>query len=176
MTDLRYPVGKFPFERNDYSDADRAAAIEDIASLPQKLRDAVAGLTEEQLDTPYRPEGWTIRQVIHHVADSHVNSYIRFKLALTEHEPTIKPYAEALWAEFPDGKSFPVEISLQLLDALHARLVNLLKTRSPEDFDRTLLHPEMGPLNLHKMTALYGWHSRHHLAHITSLKERLGWQ
>ena len=140
------------------------------------MRAAVSGLTDAQLDTPYRPGGWTVRQVVHHVPDSHVNAYIRLKLALTEHAPTIKPYDEAKWAELDDGKSKLVEHSLALLDALHARWVFLLERMSPSDFDRKVNHPEWDtPMSLDHLLALYSWHGKHHVAHITSLRERSGW-
>ncbi len=135
----------------------------------------MAGLSPEQLDTPYRPGGWTVRQVVHHVPDSHINSYIRFKLALTEPEPTIKPYDEALWAELADTPATPVEVSLTLLDSLHGRWVPLLRSLSGADFARQFRHPELGMVRLDGNLALYAWHGRHHVAHITSLRERMGW-
>ncbi len=150
--------------------------LEEIEQAPAALRAAIEGLSSSQLDTPYRPGGWTVRQVAHHVPDSHMNAYIRFKLALTEQDPTIKPYDEAQWAELEDGKRGPVEISLALLDSLHYRWVLLLRKLSPADFRRTFLHPELGVFSLNKQLALYSWHGRHHVAHITSLTERMGWK
>jgi hypothetical protein len=139
------------------------------------LRAAVLGLSEEQLDTPYRPGGWTVRQVVHHVPDSHMNAYVRFKLALTEEAPTIKPYAEARWAELPDTRLTPPEVSLTLLDNLHERWVNILRNMTPEDFERRLQHPEKGLLTLDAMLSLYSWHGRHHVAHVNGLRQRMGW-
>ena len=174
MTDMRYPIGPFKFEGNA-TETVHQLWIEQIASAPALLRKGVAGLSEKQLDTPYRDGGWTVRQVVHHVPDSHLNAYTRFKLALTEEEPTIKPYIESRWAELTDTKNTPVEISLNLLDSLHVRWVNLLRPLKPEDFNRTLRHPENGIMTLEKLLALYAWHGRHHTAHITALRERMGW-
>ncbi|HEX4966643.1 MAG TPA: putative metal-dependent hydrolase [Thermoanaerobaculia bacterium] len=172
--DLRYPIGKLRAE-GALSDGRRLELIEQIAETPERLRAAVRGLGPHQLDTPYRHGGWTVRQVIHHVPDSHLNAYVRFKLALTEETPTIKPYAEALWAALPDtGRTAP-EVSLALLDSLHLRWVILLRAMDAADFARTLQHPEKGLLTLDDMLALYAWHGRHHVAHITSLREREGW-
>lgn len=178
MADLRYPVGKFEWiapETEDQRAKDRAGQIEVLAILPGQMRTVTRDLNPEQLDTPYRPDGWTVRQVVHHVPDSHMNAYIRFKLALTEEQPPIKPYKEAEWAELPDSKVTPIEVSLQLLAALHSRWVDILQTMQPSDFGRTLYHPEHGVLTLERMLAMYAWHSKHHLAHITSLRERMGW-
>ena len=172
--DLSYPIGRFDFKQT----VDRAAIpalIEDIAALPQKLRGAIAGLSVGQLDTPYRPGGWTVRQTVHHVADSHMNSYIRLRLALTETEPTIRTYEQQLWAELPDARSAPVEISLQLLEGLHTRWVLLLQSLSPHDFSRTFRHPQLGLVRLDTNLALYAWHCKHHTAHITGLRKRSGW-
>jgi len=174
MTDLRFPVGKFHFE-GPLTESQKQASLDEIARTPAKLRAAVKGLSEAQLDAPYRPGGWTVRQVVHHLPDSHMNSYVRFKLALTESEPTIKPYAEDRWAELADSKSTPVEVSLTLLESLHDRWAHLLRSLSPEDWKRTFRHPEMGAMTLEKTLALYAWHGRHHVAHITSLRERSGW-
>lgn len=174
-TDLRYPVGKFEW-KGDLTDAERNQLISQIAETPARLREAVKGLTPEQLDTPYRPGGWTVRQVVHHLPDSHLNSYIRFKLALTEENPTIKPYDEAAWAKLADTGNTPIETSLVLLDALHERWVNLMHSMSPSNFARPLKHPELGELNLDRMVGIYAWHGRHHVAHITSLRQRMGWQ
>lgn len=174
MTDLRYPIGKFTYDENLTEDQKRAF-LDDVAQAPANLRAAVKGLSETQLDTAYRPGGWTVRQVVHHVPDSHLNSYVRFKLALTEDEPTIKPYAEDRWAELPDTKATPVEVSLVLLESLHDRWVRLLRSLTPEEWKRTFRHPEMGAMTLEKTLALYAWHGRHHVAHITALRSREGW-
>jgi uncharacterized damage-inducible protein DinB len=174
--DLKYPVGKFQRPTKPLTTAERKAAIKDIADAPGKMRAAVKGLSQKQLDTPYRPGGWTVRQVVHHVPDSHLNAYTRFKLALTEDTPTIKPYDEAKWAELEDGKSALVEESLTLLEVLHKRWVYLLDSMKPADFERMLNHPEWerpGPLDV--MLALYAWHGKHHVAHITELRKREGW-
>jgi hypothetical protein len=174
MSDPSYPIG--PFVRPAVFDlAFRQSAIEEIAALPGLLRTAVAGLNDAQLDTPYRDGGWTVRQVVHHVPDSHMNAYVRFRLALTEHEPTIKPYAEDRWAALPDARYAPIDWSLDLLDALHARWTILLRALTASDFQRRLVHPDMGPLDLHSVLALYDWHGRHHTAHITTLRARKGW-
>jgi len=172
--DLRYPIGKFQFPAQVSAD-DRLLFIEQIAETPANLRAALEDLTEEQLNTPYRPGGWTVRQVVHHVPDSHMNSYIRFRWALTEDDPTVKGYDEARWAELPDARTGPVEMSLTLLDALHVRWTALLRSLSEQDLARTFRHSELGPLRLDKVLALYAWHGRHHVAHITTLRHRLGW-
>jgi uncharacterized damage-inducible protein DinB len=174
MTDLRYPVGKFQ-EKTDAAPTDRSHWIETIELTPDNLRAAVKGLSDPQLDTPYREGGWTVRQVIHHVADSHMHSYARFRFALTESEPVIKPYDEAAWAELPDAKTAPVEVSLTLLDALHLRWVTLLKTLDAAALAKAFRHPELGPVSLNKAVQLYAWHGRHHTAHITGLRDRNGW-
>ncbi|HET6232586.1 MAG TPA: putative metal-dependent hydrolase [Longimicrobiaceae bacterium] len=174
MDDLRYPVGRF--ERpGRLSDAQRRELIAQVAATPARLRAVVEDLNEGQLDTPYRPGGWTVRQLAHHVPDSHLNAYTRFKLALTESEPTIKPYDEARWAELPDTRSVPVETSLALLDALHERWDAVLRGMQPADFERRLVHPENGPMDLDALLALYAWHGRHHVAHVSALRERMGW-
>ena len=173
-TDPRYPVGKFK-RPDSYTDASRTAAVATIAALPTTIREAVAGLSDPQLGTPYREGGWTVRQVVHHLADSHVNAYIRTKFARTEEKPTVKPYDEAVWAELPDAKSGPVESSLAILDGLHARWAALLGTFTPDDFARTWVHPEYGERNLDWMVEMYAWHSRHHTAHITELRKNKGW-
>jgi hypothetical protein len=173
-TDLRYPIGQFR-RPDSLDDAQRRRAIDAIAAAPAALRAAVRGLTESQLDAAYRPGGWTVRQVVHHVPDSHLNAYIRFKLGLTEDEPTIKPYEEARWAELPDTRETPVETSLVLLERLHDRWVRLLRAMSAEQFARRIRHPEMGMLRLDQVLALYEWHGQHHVAHVTSLRERMGW-
>jgi uncharacterized damage-inducible protein DinB len=173
-TDPRYPIGKFDFATADL--AQRQTYIQQVADAPSRIREAVAGLSNEQLDTPYRPEGWTVRQVVHHVPDSHMNAYTRFRLGLTEVEPAVKAYKESLWAELHDAKTMAVAPSLQLLEALHTRWVDLLRSMTPDQFSRTILHPEKGPVPLNSMLALYAWHGRHHAAQITSLKERMGWK
>lgn len=171
--DLRYPIGRF--ERPGSSTtADRAARIANIKALPERMRGAVRGLSEAQLDTPYRPDGWTVRQLVHHVADSHLNAVCRLKLALTEETPTIKPYDEARWAELPDAR-LPIEVSLQLLDALHARWGVVMDGLTPADFARHYRHPESGEQTIDTLLALYDWHGRHHTAHITALRQREGW-
>lgn len=172
--DLRYPVGKFQRLEN-ITDAQRRDFINTIAETPAKLQSAVAGLNDQQLDTPYRPNGWSVRQVVHHLADSHFNSFTRFKLALTEQEPTIKPYDEKSWAELPDSKT-PIELSLPLLDGLHKRWIVLLNSLTPADWQRTFRHPERGTMTLSDNLQLYAWHGRHHVAHITALRERNGWR
>jgi hypothetical protein len=174
VSDLSYPIGKFHFE-GLLTEEQKKKCIDDIALLPANLRSVVSGLPDARLDTPYRPGGWTVRQVVHHVPDSHMNAYIRFKLALTEGEPTIKPYEQQLWAELPDTKSTPVEVSLNLLDTLHDRWVRLLRALKTDDWQRTFRHPELGLVGLDKNLALYAWHGRHHVAHITSLRKREGW-
>ncbi len=174
MTDLRYPIGKFTYD-GPPTPEQRQELLQQIEQAPAKLRAAVKGLSQQQLDTPYRPEGWTVRQVAHHVPDSHLNAYVRFKLALTEDEPTIKPYAEDRWARLADTQATPVEVSLTMLDSLHDRWVRLLRSLQPEDWKRTFRHPEMGVMNLEKTLALYAWHGRHHVAHITALRERNNW-
>ncbi|HYM00599.1 MAG TPA: bacillithiol transferase BstA [Blastocatellia bacterium] len=173
-TDLRYPIGKFDLTTELTSDQ-RQECIRQIAEAPAKLRAAIAGLTPDQLETPYRPDGWTVCQVVHHVPDSHMNSYIRFKLAITEDEPTIRPYYEDRWAELIDARRAPIEVSLALLESLHTRWVMLLESMTESDFARKLTHPELGTVNLNRYAGLYAWHGRHHVAHITSLRERMGW-
>jgi uncharacterized damage-inducible protein DinB len=174
MEDLSYPIGKFQAPQR-YDDNLRRQFIEDIAEVPAKLRAAVQGLSERQLDTPYRPGGWTVRQVVHHLPDSHLNAYVRFRLAMTEQKPTIKPYDQQLWAELPDARTAPIEMSLDLLDGLHGRWVLLLKSLQASDFSRTFQHPEMGIMTLDRTLALYAWHGRHHVAHITLLRQRMSW-
>src|SRR5687768_17560630 len=172
--DLRFPTGKF--QRPPQLDAAALErAIEVITTTPVRLREAVRGLTESQIDTEYRPGGWTVRQVVHHVPDSHLNAYVRFKLALTEDEPTIKPYDEARWAELADVKTVPVATSLALLEAVHERWVAILRSMTQADFERTIVHPETGRQRLDQVLALYAWHGPHHIAHVTSLRERMGW-
>ncbi len=175
MQDPRFPIGKFTFPES-VSPAQQRQFIEEIAAVPSQLRAAVHGLSPEQLDTPYREGGWTVRDVVHHLPDSHLNSYVRFKLALTEDEPTIKPYDEGRWAKLEDTRNTPVEVSLTLLDSLHQRWVNLLRSLSAADLKRKFRHPERGLLSLEQNLALYAWHGKHHVAHITSLRERKGWK
>jgi hypothetical protein len=175
MADLRYPIGKFQAPAS-ISAEELNAALDALASLPHELSTAVGGLSDEQLDTPYREGGWTVRQVVHHVADSHINSYVRFRLALTEEVPTVKPYQEALWAELPDANSAPVSVSLCLLGCLHDRLVRMLRAIKPEDWKREYRHPQFeNTRTLDETTLLYAWHGRHHLAHITELAKRNSW-
>lgn len=175
MTDPRYPIGKFTLE-GEINPARREAWIAELADLPARMREAVHGLSEAQYDTPYREGGWTVRQVLHHVPDSHMNAYIRFKLALTEANPTIKPYEEARWAELPDTAGAPAGVSLVLLEALHRRWVVLLKAMDEPDWSRTFYHPDQKKaLTLEGVLAMYAWHGKHHVAHITGLRNRLGW-
>ena len=174
-SDLSYPVGKFA-EPDAYTPERRRLYIEQIAALPANLRAAVAGWDDARLDEPYRPGGWTVRQLLHHVPDSHLNAYVRFKLALTEDEPTIKPYDQDRWSQMADTRVTPVEVSLALLDAVHVRWVNVLRAMSAADFQRAYFHPELGHrVPLDYALAMYAWHSRHHLAHVTELKRRKGW-
>jgi hypothetical protein len=175
MIDLQYPVGKFQ-KKPTITNDERRDLINQIAEAPGHLRKAVAGLSVAQLDTPYRPDGWTVRQVAHHLPDSHLNAYVRTKLALTESQPTIKPYNEKLWAELHDVKAAPVEVSLTLLESLHERWVFLLRSLAPNDFLKTMMHPEHGVINLDFIVQMYAWHGRHHVAHITSLRRRMGWK
>lgn len=176
MEDLRYPIGTFTFD-GAVTEARRQGWIEDIAAAPGHLRAAVRGLDEARLDTPYRPGGWTVRQVVHHLPDSHMNAFVRFKLALTEDGPIIKPYNEARWAELVDSKDTPVAVSLTLLEALHERWVTLLSGMTPGEYARVFQHPEFSaPLTLEKTLAMYSWHGRHHVAHIKSLRDRMGWK
>jgi uncharacterized damage-inducible protein DinB len=173
--DLSYPIGRFDFKQT-VAPGHLPVLIEQLAAAPANFRAAVRGLNEEQLDTPYRPGGWTVRQTVHHVADSHMNSYIRLRLAMTETEPTIRPYDQAAWAELADSRTAPVEASLQLIENLHLRWVLLLKTMAAEDFARSFRHPELGQVRLDMNLALYAWHGRHHCAHITGLRDRNGWK
>lgn len=174
VPDLSYPIGKFQYG-TPMSATQRSAAIEAIAQTPTKMREAVRGLNAAQLDTSYRPGGWTVRQVVHHLPDSHMNAFIRTKLALTENEPTIKPYDEKAWATLADVPNTPIETSLNLLDAVHERWNHLLRALIDADYSRTFRHPEHGVRTLDWMVGLYAWHGRHHVAHITSLRQRSGW-
>lgn len=171
---FRYPIGRFTAPAT-FLPGIRMANIQTLQLLPARLRAAVAGLSDGQLDTPYREGGWTVRQVVHHVADSHANAYTRFKLALTEDWPTIKTYDEAAWADLVDSRMLPVEPSLSLIAALHERWVALIESLTEEDFRKGFIHPEKGKQILGTALAAYDWHSRHHTAHITSLRARLGW-
>lgn len=174
MEVLQYPIGRFRWTGQSTPD-DRSQWIRIIAATPSALRYAVAGLQPEQLDTPYREGGWTIRQVVHHYADDHMNSYVRFKLALTEDAPLIKGYSESVWAELPDGRSGPVEPSLQLLAGLHERWVMAWESLKVTDWPRTFVHPVRGAVSLDHLASLYAWHGQHHVAQITRLRERQGW-
>ena len=175
LDQLRYPVGKFS-DPTSFSPMEIKQWIDTLEQFPANMKKALTGLNDQQLDTPYRDGGWTIRQVVHHTADSHLNCYIRVKLALTEDNPTIKPYLEAKWAEIPEAKTAPVEVSLNILDATHHRMNLMLRNLTVDDLDRTFYHPENKTTRtLKTILALYAWHSRHHLAHITELKKRKGW-
>jgi uncharacterized damage-inducible protein DinB len=174
MDDLRYPIGQFELV-GEPEPAQLAVWIEEIAAAPQHLSAAIGGLSPDQLDTPYRPGGWTVRQLVHHVPDSHINAYVRYRLALTEDEPLIKPYDESRWAELQDARTAPVEASLALLEALHQRWTSLLRTLTPAQWRRTFRHPERGTPSLRQDLGLYAWHGRHHVAHITALRKRMGW-
>lgn len=171
--DLRYPIGRAD-KKASLTAAERGAAIDALAAAPEALRTAVRALKDEQLDTAYRPGGWTVRQLAHHLADSHLNSYVRFKLGLTEDNPTIKPYDQDAWVKLPDC-TLPVAVSLDLLESVHGRLVALLRATPEAAFARTIQHPENGPMTLDQMLGIYSWHGRHHVAHITALRERMGW-
>ncbi|HEV8600024.1 MAG TPA: bacillithiol transferase BstA [Gemmatimonadales bacterium] len=175
MSDLRYPVGPFVVE-GEITPERRETWIGEVADAPALLRAAVHGLSEEQFDTPYRDGGWTVRQVVHHLPDSHLNAYVRFKLALTEENPTIRPYEEARWAELPDSAATQIGVSLMLLEALHRRWVVLLRALTEPQWARTFFHPEhQKDFRLDRTLALYAWHGRHHVAHITALRDRMGW-
>jgi hypothetical protein len=175
MDDLRYPIGKYqiqPFSENQLKEW-----LIDIQFLPQHLENAILNLDEQQIDTPYRPDGWTVRQVVHHVADSHANAYIRFKLGLTENNPAIKPYDEVAWANMNDTAVLPLNISLTLLHALHTRWMEVLKAIKMDEWNRTVFHPEhKKEMTLWFLLGMYAWHGRHHTAHVTSLRERMGWR
>lgn len=173
-TDPRYPIGKFEMPASVTPEL-RGQTIQTIADTPAKLRAAVRGLTDVQLDTPYREGGWTLRQTVHHLADSHINSYVRCRLALTEAQPHIKTYQEALWAELHDAKSAPVEISLNLLDAIHDRWTRLLRSLPDAAYAKTLMHPERGVVTLDWLLFIYAWHGPHHVAHITNLRRQKHW-
>lgn len=172
--DLAYPIGKFEWPGHVDASA-RESFVREIAIAPAVLRRTVERLTDRQLDTRYRPGGWTVRQVVHHLPDSHVNAYVRFKLALTESEPTIRTYDEAQWARIPEAEKGPIALSLALLDALHERWVASIRSLAPQSFERTFRHPDLGVMSLNQQLAHYAWHGRHHIAHITSLAAREGW-
>ncbi len=173
-TDPRYPIGRW--QRPAHVDAAMLAeALNSLGELPQNLRAAVRHLHEDQLATPYREGGWTVRQLVHHVADSHMNCYVRIRLALTENAPTIRPYEEKSWATLHDAEAAPVEWSLELLESLHARLLMLLHSLSAPQWQRTYLHPENGPMRLDEAASLYAWHSKHHVAHVRALRAAKGW-
>lgn len=172
--DLRYPVGEHdataPIDHSQLR-----SAIRDIRTLPELAAAAVSGLDSSQLETPYRPQGWTVRQVVHHLADSHINAYVRLRLALTEDRPTIRPYDEKRWAELPDARELDVASSLAILSGVHERWSHLLDSLGSAELERPLVHPESGTLTIAQLTGSYGWHCRHHVAHITSLRMRMGW-
>jgi hypothetical protein len=171
MTDLRYPVGPVTYD-NDVTPAKRTAWVRQIAEAPAALRAAIRGLTDAELERPYRPDGWTVRQLVHHVADSHLNAYIRFKWTLTESNPTIKPYDQDSWAKLPDTRLTPVDVSLDLLEAVHKRWGTILEGLHADEWGRSLMHPEYGPMTLDRLLQLYAWHGRHHVAHVTELRRR----
>lgn len=178
VVDPRFPIGKFHYQE-PHSAEERAQQrkqhIDALAALPREFRHCVKALTEGQLDTPYRDGGWTIRQLIHHIPDSHMNAYVRFKMALTEHDPIIKTYEEQLWAELEDSRDTPIDVSLTMLEALHTRWVVLLRGLNEDQFARRFVHPEHGPMSLEKALSLYAWHGVHHTAHVTELRKRKGW-
>ena len=173
-TDPRYPIGKFSFD-GALSSQQRQQCLDDLEQTPARIRTALRGLSDAQIDTPYREGGWTLRQVAHHMPDSHMNAYVRFKMALTEDEPTIKVYLEDRWAELPEAKKAPIDVSLALLDCLHKRWMLFLRSLSDADWKRSYRHPELGLMPLEKALALYAWHGLHHEAHITVLRQRMGW-
>ena len=172
--DLRYPIGKY--EPKPYSEQQRQEWLNDIKFFPLLIENSVLNLNEDQLQTPYRPDGWTIHQLVHHVADSHMNAYMRFKLGLTEDNPTIKPYEEKLWAEMADTKNLPINISLTILHAVHLRMYEVVSHITEKEFERNVVHPEHGrTMSLWFLLGMYAWHGKHHVAHITSLRERNNW-
>lgn len=174
MTDYSYPIGKY--EPQPFSEKQKQEWLNDIKFLPLALENAILNLDAAQLETPYREGGWTLRQVVHHVADSHINAYCRFKLGLTETNPTIRPYEQDPWANLPDTQNTPVNVSITLLHALHSRLYEVLRNMTDEDFNRTIFHPEhKKEMTLWYLLGMYSWHGRHHTAHVTSLRERKGW-
>lgn len=173
MEALRYPIDKFKFQPT-YDVEDIHGWIDEISAAPAGLRTSIKDLTLEQLNLPYRPDGWRVREVVHHLADAHMNAYIRFKLALTETNPVIKPFQEQLWTLLSDYDSVPTDVSVSLLEALHIRWTAFLRAMTLADFERTFQHPESGEMTLAKALQLYAWHGRHHIAHITMLRERTG--
>jgi hypothetical protein len=178
IPDPRYPIGKFHYREPQSAEErtrQRQESIDALANLTRNFRNAVKHLTQAQLDTPYRDGGWTVRQLIHHIPDSHMNAYVRCKLALTETDPVVKTYEEQLWAELPDCRETPVDVSLMLLEALHTRWVVLLRTFREEEFARRFVHPQLGPMALEKMLAMYAWHGAHHTAHVTELRKKMNW-
>jgi len=172
--DVRYPIGRFDFKA-PFRSEDRPSCFDQLADGPAKLDAAIAGLFDQQLDTAYRPEGWTVRQVVHHLADAQVNWYIRVKLAVTEAQPRIVPYAEQLWAELADARLGPVEPSLKMFGGVTERWCRLLESLKPEDWSRSFSHPEWGPITVEDTLRLMAWHTRHHTAHITELRKRMSW-
>jgi uncharacterized damage-inducible protein DinB len=172
--DLSYPIGQYDLKQS-VSPEERPGLITIVEGAPARFREAVSGLDDAQLDTPYRPGGWTLRQTVHHVAESHMQAFSRFRWALTEDNPAVKAYDEAKWAELHDSKTLPVEVSLTLLEALHLRWVDLLRSMTDAEYGRTMQHSQLGPLRLDRVLGLYAWHTRHHAAHITGLRERMGW-
>lgn len=172
--DSRYPIGKFP-GHVEQTPQQRQASIAILAALPENLRSAVQGLTDQQVDTPYREDGWTVRQLVHHVADSHINAYVRTRRALTEDWPAVNAYDEALWAELYDAKTLPIEVSLHLLEPLHRRWVALFESSTEEQWQRGYVHSENGRQKLAEVIQIYAWHSRHHVAHVTEMRKRMGW-
>ncbi len=171
---LRFPIGRLQ-RREQFTDAERRELIERLAAQPAEFRSLVDGLTDQQLDTPYREGGWTVRQLVHHVADSHINAYLRVKLALTEEQPTVKPYDQDAWVQLADITAVPPAVSLALFEGVHARLVPVLRAMSPSDFRRGLHHPENGPMTIDDVVNMYAWHGDHHIAHVRALRERMGW-
>ncbi len=171
---LRFPIGRLQ-RREQFTDAERQAMIERLAAQPETFRGLVEDLTETQLDTPYRAGGWTVRQLVHHVADSHMNAYFRVKLALTEELPTVKPYDQDAWVQLADIKAVPPSVSLALFEGIHARLLPVLRAMAPADFRRRLMHPENGPMTIDDVVNMYAWHGDHHIAHVRGLRERMGW-
>lgn len=172
--DPRYPIGKFA-PKPRLTPEERTVLVHQIAELPDQLVKAVARLTEDQLNTPYRDGGWTVRQVVHHLADSHMNAFIRFRLAVTEENPTVKPYNEKRWADLFDTKTAPIDLSISIVESLHARWVMMLESFNATDFLRPLQHPESGPMDIDRLLQLYAWHGRHHVAHVTELRKAKGW-
>ena len=172
MSDARYPIGKFSYA-GPMTAAQRAGCVEDIAGLPGQMRAATENLSDAELDMPYREGGWTVRQVVHHVADSHMHAYVRFKFGLTLANPAILPYDEAVWAKLVDARTLPVGVSLALLDGLHARWSTLLQSLDAADWQRTYVHPEHGNVTLDRTLALYAWHGKHHVAHIAGARKKL---